>query len=300
MVRTLMEVPPQAWVALVLMGGAVLLVLRCVRNALRSGTHPSPSYEIVGHLATGDLTNVEVALRDEETVVLKLPRIPGENDLLKKEITLLRKLHRKAAGTKYGVYLPKPVDSFEMEGNRINAFEWQAGLHAATAIHDRYPKGVDGRHVGWMFNRVLEVLGFVHKRGWIHGAVLPPHLLYHTETHGLKLVGWIHAEKFNTPLQFVPKEYTLWYPPESVEKQGVTPSVDLYLAARTMIYLAGGNPLGDVMPKNIPSELARFIRSCLLESPRMRPQDAWTLHEEFRDVLESVYGPPQFTPLAMG
>ena len=31
----------------------------------------------------------------------------------------------------------------------------------------------------------------------------------------------------------------------------------------------------------------------------MRPQDAWELHDEFRDLLEDLYGPPSFHQLEM-
>ena len=297
--NTFMDTYPLAMGAMVVAGGVVVLGLRLVRRRLTSRINTRESYEIVGHLADGDLSSVEVAIRNREKVVLKLPRVKSENDLVKKEFRLLQTLHKEGSGTKYGAYLPKPVDSFVMDGFRINAFRWQEGLYPAVAVRNRYEQGLDGRHLAWMFNRVLEVLGFVHKNGWVHGAVLPPHLLYHAESHGLQLVGWIHAVRLTTPLRVVPKDYKLWYPPECQENPIVTPSVDLYLAARSMIYLAGGNPLSDKMPKHVPSDIARFIRSCLLESPRMRPQDAWKLHEEFRDVLDSVYGPPRFTALAM-
>ncbi|MCA9070766.1 MAG: hypothetical protein KDA84_17670, partial [Planctomycetaceae bacterium] len=135
--------------------------------------------------------------------------------------------------------------------------------------------------------------------GWVHGAVLPPHLLFHAENHGLQLVGWIHAEKKDTALKVAPQRFKEWYPPECQKKHPTTPSVDIYLAAKSLIYLAGGDPVANQMPSQIPAKLQQFVKGCLLESPRMRSQDAWKVRQEFGDLLEGLYGPPAFHDLDM-
>jgi len=75
--------------------------------------------------------------------------------------------------------------------------------------------------------------------------------------------------------------------------------VDIYLAAKSLVYLSGGNPLCNTIPERIPADIRRFVRGCLLESPDMRPQDAWELHDEFSRLLEEVYGPPRYHRLVM-
>jgi hypothetical protein len=66
------------------------------------------------------------------------------------------------------------------------------------------------------------------------------------------------------------------------------------MAARCMIYLAGGDPLSNRMPDTVPAPLRRFIHSCLLDGPRMRPDNAWALQEEFDDLLCQLYGSRKF------
>jgi serine/threonine protein kinase len=193
----------------------------------------------------------------------------------------------------------KPVETFSAAGGSVIVLEYREGFYTAEQIWDRHHRGLDGRHLGWMFNRILEALGFVHQQGYLHGAVLPPHLLFHAEDHGLLLAGWIHAEKANTSLKVVPDRYRDWYPPECKKKHPATPSVDIYLAAKSLIYLAGGDPVANTFPDHIPAPMQRFLKSCLLESPRMRSQDAWNLRQEFGQVLERLYGPPAFHVLDM-
>jgi len=74
------------------------------------------------------------------------------------------------------------------------------------------------------------------------------------------------------------------------------------MAAKVAQFLAGGNlpgrQPGHLVPQ-LPAPIGRFLQACLLESPNMRPNDAWELHEEFSELLEGVYGPPSFHHLVM-
>ncbi len=259
----------------------------------------SRTYEFQEQVGIGDLCDVFFAQTYEEDFLVKYARAAGGETLLGKEFSVLEQLHRQAAGQVYQQYFPQPVESFLVVGRQVNTFVWQDGLYSAEQILARHPGGLDGRHLGWMFNRILEALGFVHQQGWIHGAVLPPHLLFQAEDHGLQLAGWIHAEKANTALKVVPERFKNWYPPECRKKHPATLSVDLYLAAKSLIYLAGGDPVLETFPDRIPRKLRQFVKGCLLESPRMRSQDAWKVRQEFGELLEGLYGPPAFHPLVM-
>jgi serine/threonine protein kinase len=256
-------------------------------------------YTLIRELRTGDLCEVYYAVSGANDYVLKIPRTARGDGLLAKEFETLGQLLEQQGGESYHRYLPQPVETFFDASRRINAFAWRDGFYTSGQILDRHPAGLDGRHLAWMFNRTLEAIGYVHSRGWIHGAVLPPHLMFHAENHGLQLVGWIHAERINRPLKFAPTQFKAWYPPECRRKRPATPSVDIYLAAKSMVYLAGGDPLTETLPQRIPAEIRRFLKGCLLSSPRMRPQNAWELHEEFAELLEGVYGPPQYCRLEM-
>lgn len=260
---------------------------------------PKRTYEVSPAFASGDLCDVHKATSGNAEYLLKITRVPKAEPLMAKEFSVLELLHKKSGGQVYGEYFPEPVESFAHKKQHINAYIFRDGYYTAEQILDRHHKGLDGKHLGWMFNRVLEALGFVHQQGFVHGAVLPPHLLFHAESHGLLLTGWIHAEKANTTIKVVPERYKDWYPPECQKKHPVTPSVDIYLAAKSLIYLAGGDPVLNTLPEYIPPKLQRFIKGCLLESPSMRSQNAWEVRQEFGQILEALYGPPTFHTLDM-
>lgn len=260
---------------------------------------PSRTYELAAQLAIGDLCEVHYARSEDRSYVLKTACVSGCDNLLLKERMILRQLREQSHGELSAEYFPVPTESFRSGRRLVSAFAWREGFLPAEEILRRHPRGVGGRHLAWMFNRTLEALGFSHRLGWIHGAVLPQHLLFNPETHGLQLVGWIHAEQRDSPLRIVSRNFKAWYPPECHQREAATPATDIYLAAKSIIWMAGGDPITNTTPPNLPQEFRGFLLECLLDSPSARPQDAWALHERFKELLEGVYGPPKFCHLNM-
>jgi hypothetical protein len=93
--------------------------------------------------------------------------------------------------------------------------------------------------------------------------------------------------------------YHDWYPREVQQQRPVSLATDLFLAARCLVYLAGGDPVKNWMPEAVPPPLQRFLKTCLLESVSMRPDDAWALMEDFDELLQALYGPPTFHELTL-
>jgi hypothetical protein len=177
-------------------------------------------------------------------------------------------------------------------------FRWEPGFYTLEQVHEQHP-ALDGRHLAWIFKRLLTVLGLCHRQGIVHGAVLPCHALVHAAGHGLMLVGWGGSVWARRPIGDVPPRYRDWYPAEVLRRQPAGPATDLFLAARCVVYLAGGDPLTNRMPETVPAPLRRFVGTCLLESAAMRPNDAWALLDDFDGVLRAVYGPPKFHDLTL-
>ncbi len=238
----------------------------------------------------------------EETLhLLKVACSPGDNSHLENERKTLTRLLSAAGNTTYRHYLPALVDSFATRGRlsqRINVFRWKPGFYTLEQVHEQHPVLV-GRHLAWIFKRLLTALGFIHRQNMVHGAVLPCHALIHPAGHGLLLVGWGQSVAVGQRLRTVPARYQEWYPAEVQQQRPASPATDLFLAARCLIYLAGGDPVTNRMPETVPPPMQRFFKACLLDSAAMRPDDAWGLLEEFDDLLHRLYGPPKFHELSL-
>jgi hypothetical protein len=264
---------------------------------------PRQAYTVLQRIAEGDVADIYTAVADSTHYVLKICRANGGDSLLVAEYRCLQSLAKLSGDRRYRQYIPNPVESFvatgEFSGRQVNVFTFREGFHTLKAISDRYPSGLDARHLAWLFKRLLVVAGFARQGGIVHGAILPPHVLVHAENHGIQLVDWIGAVKPGHRLRIVPTRYRDWYPPEVLNREPATSATDIYLAAKCLVYAAGGDPVTEQWPDSVPSEMRQFVSTCLYSSPRMRPQDAWQLHEEFDELLRRLFGPPKYHPLVM-
>lgn len=235
-------------------------------------------------------------------ILLKVARGQGLNDLMEREAAVLKQLNAAADKTRsFGLYIPKLIETVMLhngrEYKRANVFEWRAGYYPLTEVMAHYPEGVDGRHMVWMWNRLLSALGYVHQEKIVHGAVLPVHVLVHPETHGLLLVDWCYAVPAKTCVRAYSKGYKGFYPPEVLSKMPATAATDLYMAAGCMAYVLGGDKLD--LPASVPDAFRRFLSTCWLPNPARRPQEAWPLYDLFGGVAEEVYGPKRFVKFDM-
>lgn len=257
----------------------------------------SRRYCVTQQIGAGDLSDVYLAKTGAKLVALKVPRSNQGDQLLSNEVEWLRRLQQAALNQSYGAYLPKVVERFRSQDRYVSVFEYAPGFVAARDLRIHFPDGLQAEHIAWIFNRTLEVLGFVHSQGIVHGAVLPTHLMLHPDSHSGRLVGWTHAVSIGESIGVASREYLDWYPPESHRKECASPATDIYMAAATMVWLAGGDPLRRTLPDSFPVELHNILLECLRHAPHERPSDAWELHERLADVLRKLYGPPKFHDL---
>ncbi|WP_430779986.1 molecular chaperone DnaJ [Actinoplanes sp. G11-F43] len=231
--------------------------------------------------ASGDLAELYV----DGSVLIKVPRSAVDNDLMETEAATLRRLWSEG-DPKFRAYAPRLIESFICEDGqrhrrRVNVMEYQAEMItlAEVGLKERDP-----RDVAWMWRRLLTALGWAHRAGVTHGAILPEHVLIHPEQHGLVLVDWCYAG--HRPAAIV-KARLSDYPPEVLNDRLAGPATDIYMATGLMTRLIG---------PRMPAPLRRFAAGCMYDAPRMRPQDAWALLGEFDELIHRLYGPRKFRP----
>lgn len=254
---------------------------------------------ILGDKLSGELCDVYKATRSdkagEHPAAFKVARSPADNDLVKAEAEALKKLRPKGSKEEghYRYFTPL-LDSFEVASagtrRRANVMPWIDGHCSLAEVKKAYPGGLDFRDAAWMFRRTLSALGFAHRQGIVHGAVIPEHVLICPETHGAKLVDWCYSVELGRPLKAYVAARKATYPPEVFRKEPFTSSADIFMAARTIFGL---------LKPDTPAEVIRFLRGCVLMVPKARPQDAFALNEEFAALLAELVGPRKFRPFEM-
>ncbi|MGH3242707.1 MAG: molecular chaperone DnaJ [Spirillospora sp.] len=280
-------------------------------NALwRTYNHDDPTlittrrhaYRLADDPIGGDLAELYAARLEtggDGGVLLKMPRDLRDSDLLEREAVALRQLPKDGDG-RFLPYVPRLVESFRHRDastgaqRQVNVVAALDGFHTLTEVKRAYPGGVDPRDVAWMWRRLLVGLGFAHRAGVLHGAVLPDHVMIHPGKHGLVLVDWCysvpgcyaHVDTSGRVPAMVDR-FADRYPPEVPGRETASTATDLYMATRCMTDL-----MGDKAPKAMRS----FARGCLLTAQNRRPSDAWRLLAEFDELLERLYGPRRFRP----
>jgi hypothetical protein len=236
-------------------------------------------YRVLAQLAEGDRADVLLATRARaltERTVIKAMRSAADVSSRDREWDALQALHASEAqgAAHFTMLLPPLVGRGEarfVDCRRAPALVFRAlpGFAGTLAdVRDEYPEGVDARHAVWIWRRLLELLGWVHRSGWLHGNVTRSQVVVSARDHGAILVGWSHAAR--------------------ADNAGV--AADLAASAQTVLSLLGPRS-GDALP------VLELLRSCA--AGQLPSNDGWELKELVGDAARSVFGPPTFVPFAL-
>lgn len=279
------------------------------------------TYEVTHSIGTGDVCNlfgVKYGEGEEDVGVLKVVRTGRDNDLIKNEANVLQTLHKQVkedferAGRTWGeaerllYYIPKLIETFTYRSDagrlpqQANVFDHTPNLFTLEQVREKYVDGVPPKDFAWIFRRLLVALQIPNGEGYIHGAILPPHVLIEPTVRGMILVDWKYATKFGERMTAIPSQWKDWYPNEVLNKEPVGPGTDIWLVAQSMAYILGadsGDPVE--IPGTVPKALRAFLIGCMLDPENRRPQNPRDLLHEFDGVLERVFGQRTFEPFDM-
>jgi hypothetical protein len=223
-----------------------------------------------------------------QAATLKIVREACDNDLARNELRALGHLRRRRTDRAFFPYLPRPLESFLYEqGGRTRQaliLEAEPGWFSLEEVRTAYPAGIDPKDMAWIWRRLLVILGYAHLSGVLHRAVLPPNIWIQPELHGLQLRNWTHASMS-------------WHHPGHARGAAST-RADIARAARTMIYLLGGDTENDSLPHTVPHPIKAFLRGSTLAGLGA-PENAWELKAEFDELLASLWGERVFHPFSM-
>lgn len=267
-----------------------------------SGTH----HQYVGYEPplTGDLCDLFPANADGERVLLKVARQPRNNDLLQQEARLVQRIARELDGKPVRAHFPTLIEPFVLRDatnvdRHINVLRAEPETYSLAEVVNAYPQGLHPADAAWMFRRLIAALGIVHGMGFVHGAVILPHVLIRPSDHNGILIDWCYSVAIDQPIKALSSPYKDDYPPEVPARQPAGPATDLYMAARVLLHLLGGKTGTKDLPPSVPKPIRTLLDACLIPTPQRRVDDAWQLFDDFQDILHALYGPPKFRPFKL-
>jgi len=274
------------------------------------------TYRIFRKLATTEMADIFEAkaeiLGKTERVLVEVAISSEDNEFWKTESVIYRSLMSEMekdgerAGKLFISYLPKYLETFSIPdpktglGKTASAYLANDGFFTLSEVHDSYPAGVNPRDMAWMWNRLLEILGYIHSKSVIHGSVTLPHILIHPESHGAILADFkAGAMKKGEKIKIMDMQFADCYPPEVTKKLPATSATDIYMSAMVMVKILGGDSKTKKIPESIPVFIRELLLRCLDDEPKKRPQNAWEVRDDFEKVLKRVYGERKYHHFSM-
>lgn len=257
-------------------------------------------YEVRGVRFIGDLCQIYEAIADTgETVLLKIPRDPRNNDLLESEARNAKTIqkHCESHRIKIGQHCGQVIESFELQQGkikkRVNVVSDRVGFVTLADVIAAYPNGIHLADAAWMFNRLIAALAAAHQSGIVHGAVTPDHILIEPSTHNGILIDWCYSAQAGQRIRAVAPKWKTMYPPEIADKPVATFGFDLYMATDILTSLVGG-----IAQIHQHRRLVGLIRACHL-GKGARIQDAYEVFNDFKELLQDAFGKPKFREFKM-
>ena len=251
-------------------------------------------YKAKPHPRVGDIADLYTV--DGKALLIKVARHHDDNDLLRAEVNALNILENIKPPVQDGV--PKLLDNFYVDGTwkrEANVITLFPGFVSAQQI--RQKMGVDARTTVWMFKRLLSLLSWVHHFKLIHGAILPPHVLFYPDNdgktgndprkHSIRLIDWCYSVDFanRTRLSSWVPAWQDHYAPELLSKKFIGPQSDIYMGAKLIRYLCHDA---------LPGELEGVLTRCLNPDPKQRYQKAGAVFDDWVKAATKEFGTPKW------
>lgn len=274
-------------------------------QAISLGTYGEPptvtittrkhTHEITRHIGVADVANIYHGTTDGENSFIKIGASNGVNDLMEQEMKAIKAIRDNGDIEKFHPYFPELLDHFRYNDAKANAFKRLDGFYTLKEVADEYGNDLNPLDAVWMWRRLLVAIGAAHESGFVHGAIIPEHVMIYPEQHGLVLVDWCFSREIGEKLIAVPKKgkYQFFYPEAALDKEPVDSGTDIYMAAKTMLRL---------VEYVAPTPFKAFLRGCSIDRAKMQPKKAFDLLHEFDELLERMgepYHPRRFHKFKM-
>lgn len=230
-------------------------------------------------------------------IVIRLAKTPANNKAIKDSAAILTKM--KDVGT--APVVPDLIDTFNMivNGKKQEALVFNdppcgdLPSLTLTKIMQHYPNGVAPEHFVWMMKRMLSAILHAEKAKVLHGAILPCHIVVYHDSHLEKLIGWSHAVEYGKPRKPSIEKFKDYYPDDyAVAKSNST--TDIYMLAKCMIKILGGNIITNDLPPQIPLAIGGFLKSLVVGHSELH---ASSVFKSVTELASQIFGKPKFITL---
>lgn len=152
---------------------------------------------------------------------------------------------------------------------------------------------MDPKHVGWIGSRLLELVAFFHKSGFVCAGVTPDTVFIVPETHGIVLVPLVHMAPTGSRLKTIAGSWLPFYPSTIRKDPQARPELDVNMVLRLLVWLLGDKSGHGALlySRGVDARLVRFLLRT--------PGPAFETYQAWRDLLHTLYGSPKFHKMTL-
>lgn len=178
-------------------------------------------------------------------------------------------------------------------------YRWRSGfIHTLADVMRVHPNGVSVQTAIWMWKRLLDLSGWIHRTGYVHGGLLPAHLLIHARDHGMAFLGMSRAVKIGTPLRYVSSGLESYYPEDIQREHGpMHPYHDIIMGSRCIFRVFSGYENGKMNFGTTPVPLFDLLTEA--SNSNSPYEDAWALKNRLDALSRELFGPPKYHKFTM-
>jgi serine/threonine protein kinase len=247
-------------------------------------------YKVYATIGNGDVSDIFFCSSqdDSQNYIVKKGKTSKIDKYLQEEYNVISNINKSLVNTVYSRLFRKTVEIFEFNKELYYVYLYRK-LFPLHKILDS--SKLNGRHIAWIYKRILLSIATMHQLGYIHGAVTPDHILIDKEDHGINLIGQLHTIKIGQKLKFVSSAYKDWYSTKLKDIPAYT-SIDVFMATKCIQKM-----ITDDVSKKIKGFINGVLNDSEIAIKNEQNIDAFSIYDEWTELLKSVYGEPKWVNL---
>jgi serine/threonine protein kinase len=137
-------------------------------------------------------------------------------------------------------------------------------------------------HVNWILSRMLEFIGYIHKKGYVHAGINPDSVYVEPKNHGINVISFYHMAEVNKKLSTASGKWIYMYPDHIKTKKIATADIDIELCKRTAVWLLGDK-------SGIGTCLRKTHNTAFLDFINKKHDDPIEAFFDYRKMLENNF-----------